>query len=120
MKFIYVGYDIIRNDYNRYGGGVVLYVRDNIPFSVRKDLIPERLEMVCIEVSRPYNKSFLVSTWYRAPNSNLDMLDEWALCKCDTEDSELIIVGDFNNCDVRKTPPDLQTWKLQFMCPLPN
>ena len=42
------GYDIIRKDRNRYGGGVVLYVRDNIPFSERKDLIPKDLEMVCI------------------------------------------------------------------------
>ena len=57
-----IGYDLIRNDRNRYGGGVVLYVRDNIPSSVRNDLIPNHLEMVCIEVSRPYNKPFLIST----------------------------------------------------------
>ena len=96
-----IGYDLIRNDRNRYGGGVVLYVRDNIPFSVRNNLIPNQLEMVCIEVSRPYNKSFLISTWYRPPNSNLDIFDEWALflSKCDNENCELIIIGDFN-CDV--------------------
>ena len=41
-----IGYDLIRNDRNRYWGGVVLYVRDNIPFSVRNDLIPNHLEMV--------------------------------------------------------------------------
>ena len=40
-----IGYDLIRNDRNRYWGGVVLYVRDNIPFSVRNDLIPNHLEM---------------------------------------------------------------------------
>ena len=112
-----IGYDLIRNDRNRYGGGVVLYVRDNIPFSVRNDLIPNHLEMVCIEVSRPYNKSFLISTWYRPPNSNLDIFDEWALflSKCDNKNYELIIIGDFN-CDVGKSPPDHQTQKLQFIC----
>ena len=47
-----IGYYLIRNDRNRDGGGVVLYIRDNIPFSVRSDLIPNHLEMVCIEVSR--------------------------------------------------------------------
>ena len=51
------GYDIIRKDRNRYEGGVVLYVRDNIPFLERKDLISKDLEMVCIEINRPYNKS---------------------------------------------------------------
>ena len=112
-----IGYDLIRNDRNRYGGGVVLYVRDNIPFSVRNDLIPNHLEMVCIEVSRPYKKSFLISTWYRPPNSNLDIFDEWALflSKCDNENCELIIIGDFN-CDVGKSPSDHQTQKLQFIC----
>ncbi len=112
-------YDIIRNDRNRYGGGVVLYVHDNIPFSIRNDMIPEHLEIISIEVNRPYNKSFLISTWYRPPNSNLDLLDEWALFlgKCDTEISELIIVGDLN-CDVSKIPPDPQTRKLKFLCAL--
>ena len=95
---------------------MVLYVRDNIPFSVRNDLIPNQLEMVCIEVSRSYNKSFLISTWYRPPNSNLDILDEWALflSKCDNENCELIIIVDFN-CDVGKSPPDHQSQKLQFI-----
>ena len=75
--------------------------------------------MVCIEVSRPYNKSFLNSTWYRSPNSNLDLFDEWALflSKCDNENCELNIIGDFN-CDIGKSPPDHQTQKLQFICRL--
>ncbi len=38
---------------------MVLYVGDNIPFSVRKDLIPERREMVSI--GRPYYNSFLLN-----------------------------------------------------------
>ena len=31
-----VGYIMVRNDRNRYGGGVVLYIRDTISFSERK------------------------------------------------------------------------------------
>ena len=60
-----MGHDIIRNDRNKFGGGVVRYVRDSIPFSVGKDLTPEGLEIICIEVRRLYNKSFLISAWYR-------------------------------------------------------
>ena len=92
------GYDIIRKDRNRYGGGVVLYVRDNIPFSERKDLISKDLEMVCIEINRPYNKSLLINAWYRPPNSDINLFDEYAefLCKCEAENKELIVLGDLN------------------------
>ena len=60
-------YNLIRKDRNRFGGGVVLYICENIPFLERKDLIPDNLEMLCIEVKKPYNKSVLISTWYRPP-----------------------------------------------------
>ncbi len=64
-----IGYNMIRNDRNRSGGGVVLYIRHTISFSERKDLVPEPLEMICIEVRRPHKMAFLVSAWYRPPNS---------------------------------------------------
>ncbi|CAB4016621.1 Hypothetical predicted protein [Paramuricea clavata] len=113
------GFNIIRKDRNRFGGGVVLYVRQNISFSDRIDLIPDELEMVCIELSLPYNKSLLISTWYRPPNSLMNIFDYWAsfLAKCDNEDKELILIGDLN-CDVSKTIPDPHTCKLQFLCSL--
>ncbi|CAB4023696.1 RNA-directed DNA polymerase from transposon BS [Paramuricea clavata] len=75
--------------------------------------------MVCIELSLPYNKSLLISTWYRPPNSLMNKFDYWAsfLAKCDNEDKELILIGDLN-CDVSKTIPDPHTCKLQFLCSL--
>ena len=68
-----IGYNMIRNDRNRFGGGVVLYIRDTISFSERKDLVPEPLEMICIEVRRPHKTAFLVSAWYRPPKVNVAM-----------------------------------------------
>ena len=56
------GYNLIRKDRNRAGGGVVLYIRDNISFFNREDLVPSRLEIVCAEINRPHSKSFLVCT----------------------------------------------------------
>ncbi len=111
------GFNIIRKDRNRFGGGVVLYVRQNISFSDRIDLIPGELEMVCIELSLPYNKSLLISTWYRPPNCHMNIFDYWAsfLAKYDNEDKELILIGDLN-CDVSKTIPNPHT--LQFLCSL--
>lgn len=114
-----LGYNLIRNDRNRAGGGVVLYIRDSIPYTERRDLIPDRLEMICIEVNRPHSKSFLVSTWYRPPNSDMELLDECDLffSKCDSENKELLLAGDLN-CDVIKNSPDLHTRRLQFLCSL--
>ena len=42
------GYDIIRSDRNRYGGGVVIYIRTIIPYIIRKDLLQDTLELLCI------------------------------------------------------------------------
>ena len=113
------GFNIIRKDRNRFGRGVVLYIRDTISFSDRKDIIPDGLEMVCIELNLPYNKSLLISTWYRPPNSHVNIFDYWAgfLSKCDNEDKELILIGDLN-CNVSKNVPDAHTCKLQFLCSL--
>ena len=104
-----IGYNMIRNDRNRFGGGVVLYIRDTISFSERKDLVPEPLEMICIEVRRPHKTAFLVSAWYRPPNSSNDVFNEFDLflCKCDLENKELMVVGDINS-DFAKPVPTSQ------------
>ena len=113
------GYNLIRRDRNRAGGGVVLYIRDNIPFSDREDLVPSSLEMVCAEISRPHSKSFLVCTWYRPPNSDMNLFNEFETFfqRCDAESRELILVGDLN-CDVSKVSLDPHTRQLTFLCSL--
>ena len=58
---IYInGYNIIRNDRNRNGGGVIMYLGQSLSFTERNDLVPDSLEMICVEIKKPYNKSFLV------------------------------------------------------------
>ena len=96
-------HNIIRKDRNTAGGGVVLYIRDNIPFSYREDLVPSSREMVSAEINRPHSRSFLVCTWYRPPNSDMDLFNECEIFfqRCDAESRELILVGDLN-CDVSK------------------
>ncbi|XP_068690306.1 uncharacterized protein [Montipora foliosa] len=113
------GYNLIRKDRNRAGGGVVLYIRDNIPFSDRKDLVPSSLEMFCAEINRPHSKSFLVCTWYRPPNSDMDLFNECEIFfqRCDADSRELILVGDLN-CDVSKVSFDPHTRQLIFLCSL--
>jgi len=113
------GYNLIRKDRNRAGGGVVLYIRDNIPFSDRDDLVPTSLEMVCVDISRPHSKSFLVCTWYRPPNSDMNLFNEFETFfqRCDAESRALILLGDLN-CDVSKVSLDPHTRQLTFLCSL--
>lgn len=64
------GYDLIRNDRNRMGGGVCLYIRDTVNFKTRSDLIPEDLEAICVQVHNPNSKPFAIVGCYRPPNSD--------------------------------------------------
>ena len=113
------GYALCRNDRNRNGGGVVLYIRDCFSFIQRKELIPNQLEMVCIEICRKYGKLFLISAWYRPPNSNIDLFDsfEMFINKCEIESKELLVLR-YLNCDSNKTPLDSHTQKLKNICVL--
>ena len=85
-------YKSIRKDRNRNGGGVVIYVREQISFRDRNDLVSDSLEMICIEIERPHSKPFLLSAWYRPPNSELNIINEYELFlfKCDSESKEMI------------------------------
>ena len=55
-------YTLVRNDRSRHGGGVAMYIRNSICFNVRTDLQDEALEFLCVEISKPKVKSFLIST----------------------------------------------------------
>jgi exonuclease III len=92
------GYGILRRDRNRYGGGVAIYIRDNLVYVNRNDLIPENLEAICIEIKNPRTKPFLLSSWYRAPDLNVEIFDyfEIFLRKAEQENKDIIITGDLN------------------------
>ena len=107
------GYDIVRRDRNRNGGGVAMFIRSNISFINRNDLVPEVLEQICVEISRPNSKPFLVSSWYRPPNSKIEMFHyfEEFLKLADIENKQLIITGDLN-CNLLEQVRSTYTAKL--------
>ena len=72
-------YTLVRNDRTRHGGGVAMYIRNSINFNLRNDLHDEALEFLCVEISKPKVKQFLISTWYRPPNSCKDLLKSCSL-----------------------------------------
>ena len=75
--------------------------------------------MLCAEIDRKFNRPFLISTWYRPPNSEIDLFNnfELFLLKYDMEDKEIILMGDLN-CDLKKPLPDHHTGKLLSLCSL--
>ena len=75
--------------------------------------------MVCIEIFRQHSKPFLVCSWYRPPNANINLFDNFErfIQKFDIENKELIALGDFN-CDVSKSSCDNLTQILLNICTL--
>ena len=95
------GYDIVRRDRpvnGRNGGGVCFYIRSDINFLVRSDLSSTELEILSIEIRKPRTKPFIISTWYRPPNSSTLLYThlETFVSRLDTENVEHILLGDFN------------------------
>ena len=107
------GYDIVRRDRNRSGGGVAMYIRSNIPYTIRKDLFPDNLELICVEIKKFKSKSQLITTWYRPPNSSVELFSEFEnfLKLLEDENKEIIITGDLN-CNLLEQNKSLPTSKL--------
>lgn len=107
------GYEKIRKDRytnGRNGGGVCVYVRNNLNYRIRNDLMHENLEFLIIEISKPRSKPFLVGTWYIPPNSQRELLNlfEDSIERIDTENSELYLLGDLN-CNLFSHDHDTNT-----------
>ena len=79
-------------------GGVCFYVRDNLNFSLRRDLSVDHLENLCIEIRKPSCKPFLLVTWYRPPSYTVDKFDlfETLVGKLDAENVEYWLLGDLS------------------------
>ena len=108
------GYDIIRKDRCRNGGGVCAYLCSSINYHVRSDLVPSDLEATCPEICKPHSRPFMVVTIYRPPDASNDFLTQFeSLIKAiENENKEIYILGDLN-CDLIKQNLDQNTKKLK-------
>ena len=81
-----------------HGGGVAIYIRDDLRFLERNDLPNHTLELLCIEI-RPFrSEPFNIVAWYRPPSDSIDTLNELEniLGFLDKEGKETILLGDTN------------------------
>jgi exonuclease III len=54
------GYDIVRRDRDRNGGGVAIYIRNIISYKNHIEFIPDNLESICLEIQKPKSKPLLI------------------------------------------------------------
>ena len=91
------GYEVIRSDRNRYGSGVVCYVRNDISFNVRSDFSDE-IENIFFDMVLPKTKPILVGILYRPPDQSkfLDKLSTAISRSNNSDNQEVYILGDLN------------------------
>lgn len=91
-------YSVIRKDRNRNGGGVCMFIRSDVVFSLRTDLSDDYIEAIWADILLPKCKPFLVGTCYRPPEQNdfYSRVDE--ICSKHNEflSGEVLLLGDLN------------------------
>ena len=94
------GYVIIRKDRNKHGGGVALYIHQNIHFELMSELMCDELESVSVQIKNGKFKPFIVTSIYRPPGKPVSYFNELESLfgRLESQNKESIIMGD-TNCD---------------------
>ena len=89
------GYELVRSDRNRHGGGVARYIRNDISFSVRGDFSSE-IENIFFDILLPKTKPILIGIIYRPPDQSkfLDNLSTSISQTCSFNEQEVYILGE--------------------------
>ena len=85
------------NDTNG-GGGIIVYVRNDIRAKRREDLETNEISCLWLEITPDKGKSFLVGNMYRPPDSKIEYNDRFEefIVTVLNEEKEFILLGDFN------------------------
>ena len=70
------GYDVIRLDRNRQGGGIILYIRNAIVHSIISEFVCD-IEILCINVNLKSQKPLCLVVWYRPPDAPIKCFEEF-------------------------------------------
>ena len=91
------GYNVIRADRNRHGGGVMCYIRNDLCFNQRENFSNE-FENIFIDILLPKTKPILIGIIYRPPDQSgfLNNLSNAINNTANFDNQEVYILGDFN------------------------
>ena len=94
-------YVVVRNDRDKYGGGVAMYIHKSINYQLREDLFRINIESISVQVKIGNYKPFIVTTLYRPPGKPVAYFNDidTLFGTIDSEDKETIYLGD-THCDV--------------------
>ena len=83
------------------GGGLSLFIRDNILYKLRDDLsvLTSYLELLFVEINLN-NKIYLIGVTYRIPNTNINLFTDEinSILEKIRNKYEVVLMGDFNIC----------------------
>ena len=65
-------YVVERNDRNRHGGSVVMYIRKSVNYGLREDLSNYDIKSISIQVKVCNYKLFIATSIYRSPGIPVD------------------------------------------------
>ena len=86
-------FNVIRNDQNRNGGGVCLYIKNNVAFNVRSDFCNVQIESIWAEILLPKSKPIVVGACYQ-PETNTGFFEIFGDTLSEIQsDLELIILA---------------------------
>ena len=91
------GYKILRDDRNRFGGGVACYIKSDIAYDQREDIL-EEIENIFLNILLPNTKPILVGIIYKPPDKT-DFLEKFTKSLDNTNNfnvNETYILGDLN------------------------
>ena len=98
-----------RRDRNENGGGVSIYLSNNISGKRRKDLEHSDLELMWIEINSFSHRPLLLECCYRPPNSTMTFFEKLETNLENITDKDLLLVGDFK---AGPPPLDLSFWSF--------
>ncbi len=93
------GYTLYRKDRGSRGGGVALYVSNELPHEICTDINNSiDIEALWVKVKRPYSKSVYVCSLYRPPSADHEYFEKMLLMleHVMEDNNEIIVTGDFN------------------------
>ena len=104
-------YKLFRRDRQTNGGGLIIYVREEIPCEQISDFANSSLESLWLEIKQPNSKSFLLAYVYRPPSSKVNWMKDFSsmLENPIMIEKECIILGDFN-IDLQKADNSSKSW----------
>lgn len=96
-------YTFIKRNRNRgQGGGVAIYIKNNVKWERRHDLEIDSIESICLQIFEKNAKIFLLTTFYRPPSGSSYLSETFndsfneLLTTIDSTCLETILLGDAN------------------------